>query len=194
MPAYFTRFKPFQAPHSYTFIDPDTGHRYTGKDKKELFFSILSYREQNNLPPIAALDTVLDHYWCSLPENRGKCEQFKLQRSWMQYVKGGVALLENVFYGKDNLLSPAEAEIRAKVCVGCPENVFPDKSGFIAWSDELALAATGGLRCPSYANLGNCNVCSCPLRSLVFYKKAAAKDEEVGKLPKHCWKLTETKR
>jgi hypothetical protein len=194
MPTYFTRFKPFHAPSSYTFIDPDTAHKYGPyPDKKGLFFAILSYRDQNNLPPIAALDTVLDHYWCSLPENRGKCESFKLQRSWMQYVKGGVALLENLFYGKDNLLTPAEAEKRAKVCVSCPENVFPDKDGFIKWSDELAVASTGGLKCPSYDSLGNCAVCSCPLRSLTFYKNAVAKDDEVDKLPKHCWKLTERK-
>lgn len=196
MTAYFTKLKPFAAPKSYTFVDPDTKHIYHGKDKKELFFYILSYREQNNLPPIEALDTVLDNYWCSLPENTGNCERIKLRRGWLPTLKGGIALLENLYYGKDNLLTPEEAEKRAQVCIKCPHNVFPDKDKFIAWSDEIAEAATFGLRCPSYTKLGNCFLCSCPLKALVFSKKAnllETETDERTKYPSYCWKLKSRK-
>lgn len=187
MATFFTKFKPFASPKRYVFVDPDTGHSYSGKDKKELFFTILSYREQNNLPPIEALDTVLENYWCSLPENTGLCERVKLRRGWLPTIRGGVALLENLFYGKGNLLLPEQAEKRAQICIKCPHNVFPDKGAFIKWSDEIAEASTGGLRCASYDKLGNCEICTCPLRAKIFYKKAQMTDEESAKAPDFCW-------
>jgi len=188
-PSTFKKFKPFHVPKSYVFIDPDTGHPYQATTKEQLFFSILAYREQNDLPPIAALDTAIENYLCNLAENCGSCEWAKLKRGWVQTLRGGVALIENLFYGKNHIVPKEEAERRALICTACPQNIFPDKSAFITWSDEIALYATGGLRTTQYDKLGNCNACTCPLNAKVWYKEASLTEEESKLAPNYCWQL-----
>lgn len=189
---FIAKFKAFQVPSRYVFKDPDTGREFSGKDMKELFDQIIPYREQNRLPTIDALDHVIENYLCHLPENSGKCEARNLKRGWWQYLKGGISLLENLAYGKENMVEDSIAEERAKICIGCPNNVFPDKGGFLKWSDELAEAATGGRRIPSYDKIGNCSACSCVLKAKTFFKGPfKLTDKEKSKLPDFCWMLKE---
>lgn len=189
--AIIQRLKSFAVPFSFCFVDPDNGHKYLANTKRELFEQIISYREQNRLDPIMGLEYVLENYWCSLPENAGKCRHIVLKRGWLQYVRGGVALLENVFYGEDGMVGDEEAERRAQICVKCPHNVFPDKGPFLAWSDSLAEAATGGRRTASYDTLGSCEACQCPLRAKIWYKgelKLSEKEKEVMR-GVGCWQV-----
>lgn len=187
MPPFLT-FAPFQHPANYFFIDPDTGHRYRAATKKKLFEQILNYREQNRLPAIPALELVLENFWCSQPENIGKCKRLKLKRGWMQTLRGGIALLENLFYGEHNMVPPPVAEERAKICIKCPFNQAPDKGPFLKWSDEVAEAATGGKKVPQNDELYNCMVCSCPLKAKIWHKGPfdLSEDEE-KRLPDFCW-------
>lgn len=184
---YTNRFKAFQAPSRYIFKDPDTKRKFEAPNKKELIQHIQSYREQNRLKPIQALEAVLENYWCSLPENAGKCETLPLKRGWFQYLKGGVSLLENIFMGEKNMVSQEEADIRSEICSECPHNVFPDKGPFVKWSDEIAGAATGGRQSSKHNLLGNCEICSCPLRAKVFHKHPKPSREEKEKMPSFCW-------
>jgi hypothetical protein len=158
----------FAAPARFVFVDPDTKYQYEAATKEKLVAHIRGYREQNRLKPIESLDIILENYWCGLPENMGKCENLpKLKRGLLQYVKGGVALIENILMKK--MVSPVEADARAKICTGCPHNIFPDKSAFVQWSDEIAEASTGGLRTELHDKLGNCEVCSCTLKAKVWF-------------------------
>lgn len=182
----FFRFLPFEAPTSFCFKDPDTGREFRESSKKALIQRITAYRRQNNLETIEHLDFVLESYWCTLPENSGKCGPVNLRRGFMGYLKGGVSLLRDVTYqryaGKDI------AEARAKTCAGCVHNVFPDKEGFLKWSDELAYHALGGRTTSLDKDLGSCEICSCPLRVKVHSGEPdSGVDGLQDKFPDFCW-------
>jgi hypothetical protein len=176
------RLQPFSVPSRFVFTDPDTEYNYEADSKKELIKRIASYREQNRLPEIDAIEEVLEHYWCCLPENRHLCEEWPLTRGWVQYIRGGIALLQNIAFKK--MVTPAVAEKRAAVCVKCPFNIFPDKKGFLKWSDDVAYQATGGLKTHYHDKLGNCSICSCTLKAKVWY---GGKLESNYIFPDFCW-------
>jgi len=164
------RLKPFCVPRSYIFSDPDTHRLHRHSTREGLKSIIQTYRSQNELEPIENLDLVLENYWCSLPENISVCQEAPLRRGFVSYLKGGVALISDLFFGSQNIVSQEEADRRAEICVRCPHNVFPDKKGFVAWSDSIALHSTDGKKSLYHEQLGNCGVCTCPLRAKVFRK------------------------
>lgn len=163
----FLKFLPFQGPLVYRWADPDTGRQFQSNTKQSLMERITAYRQTNNLEEIEHLSFVLENYWCGLPENEGKCVKAEVKRGFLGYVKGGIALIKNIAY--DKMVSLIEANKRADQCASCKYNVFPDKKGFIAWSDQIAEAAVGLRKTEKHNELGNCEVCSCPLRAKVFY-------------------------
>lgn len=187
------KFLPTESPHDWYFIDPDTGREYRAASKRALFSLILNYREQNRLPTIEQLNDVLENFLCSLPENAGKCHEYQLSRGFDSYVKGGIALVQNLFFGEKNIVADEEAERRAHICIKCPQNVFPDKDLFVKWSDNLAFHSTGGKKVSVHNGLGNCGCCTCPLKAKVFHKgpfKLTEKEEKCIKdttVP--CWQL-----
>lgn len=182
------KFKPFKTPYRWIFVDPDTQRFYSARTKKELFEQIVNYRSQNNLDPIQGLEHVIEHYLCTLPENTGNCESEKLRRGWLTTLKGGISLLQNVFYGEKAMVDQAIADQRSATCKTCPHNIFPDKGAFIQWSDELAEASTGGRKSQHHDSLGNCEACSCPLRAKVFYAGPFnLPDNQNKELPDFCW-------
>ena len=181
-------FKPFRSPYRFVFKDPDTGREFSARSKTILLKQIVSYRAQNNLEPLEELSVTIDNYLCGLPENVGACQPLPLKRGLLTTLRGGIALIENFFYGDENMVSQEEAERRAGICVTCPHNVFPDKELFVKWSDDVAEAATRGRKVSTHDKLGNCEVCSCPLRAKVFYGgKVKLTEEQNKQLPDFCW-------
>jgi hypothetical protein len=187
------KFKALEAPDKYLFVDPDTGRKYQANTKEAIIKQIVSYRAQNELEPLEMLGVVIDAYMCTLPAYRYKCEPSEqFSRSIFGYVKGGITLLKNMFYGEKNMVNQPTADARASQCTFCKFNVFPDKSAFLRWSDDVAKASTGGRRSKYYNKLGNCKVCSCPLKAKVWYKGVDDKfSREERKLFKevNCWQL-----
>lgn len=191
----FKTFRPFEVPHTFKFVDPDTGFQFEESNRKLLIKRIIDYRAQNRLDPIEHLHLVLDNYWCELPENEGKCTPLKLKRGFMPMLKGAVFVIKNIFYGQDNLTDRDTAVVRANICIKCPHNINPDKlepNEFNKWADNVALHSTDGayLQIPfSVRNkLYNCEICTCPLKAKVWYKgKATLPKEEQEKLPDFCW-------
>jgi hypothetical protein len=185
-------FKPFESSSIWQFPDPDSGRMHIGKTRAELVQNITGYRAQNNLEPIVRLDLVLNHYLCSLPINVGKCIQEPLKRGFMQYMKGGLALVQQLFYGEKNMVDKEEADRRGAICADCPSNVKID-DGYIKWADDLALHTIGDKKSSYHDKLFNCEACSCPLRCKVFYKGPFVLSvEEVQKMKaakKDCWQL-----
>lgn len=161
------KFKAFKATKSFIFKDPDTGYEFNHPTRRALVRHIVQYRAQNALEQIENLDAVLENYWCSLPENCGSCEDAPLKRGFLQYLKGGIALVKSMAYKE--YASQKEADRRAEICIKCPYNVFPDKNAFVRWSDGLALEVIGNRRAVRHNELGNCSVCSCPLRVKVWF-------------------------
>lgn len=186
------RLRPFAVPNRFLFVDPDTQRVYKATSKEALFRDIVNYRSQNRLPPIQALEVVIENYWCSLPENCALCEDFTLSRGWLQYLKGGIALVENFFYGEKNMVPQAIAEERAAICLQCPRNIAPDKGPFLSWSDEIALASTGGRKTSVDDKLFSCEACTCVLKAKAHYRGPfSLSKEEKEKMPAFCWQLKE---
>ena len=124
-------FKPFEASSVWQFPDPDTKRMHIASTRAELVATIVNYRIQNRLDPIVRLDLVLNNYLCTLPINAGKCKQEPLKRGFMSYLKGGLALIEQLYYGDTNMVTQVEADRRAAICKDCSCNVFPDRDMFI---------------------------------------------------------------
>lgn len=183
--------KPFAAFKEYYFKDPDTGRRFTGSTLQELCTKIRSYRSQNELEELEYLESVIQHFLCTRPENLGACTKTKtpLKRNIMQYLKGGAVLLKNMLYKE--YVTQDEADRRADICIGCSLNQFPDREGFLVWSDRIALATIGDRKSRHHSELGNCAGCSCPLRTKVWYGgeiKLEAKEKEVmSRANPQCW-------
>lgn len=196
MPVSLLKFKPMEAPDRYYFKDPDTGHGFRAYKKEDIIKQIVSYRAQNELEPLQYLSVVIDAYMCSLPGYRDQCEPAEpFSRDVFGYIKGGISLLKNMFYGKKNMVDQRVANTRAQQCVTCKFNVFPDRGAFLAWSDSVAEASTRGRKSTHYSKLGNCAVCSCPLKAKVWYKGGEKfSEEEILKFKEvNCWHLRKCK-
>lgn len=186
------KLRPFCGPKRFVFKDPDTGYAYQEATEKDLIKRILGYRAQNQLQPINHLHAVLQNYWCALPENQGECEECpKLQRGLLAYIRGGVALIDNLWYGPSARVNQETADARSEICVNCPYNIFPDKGPFIAWSDMMAENSIGDSRSARHNDLGNCEVCSCTLRAKVFYKgdMGLTEDQKEKMREVGCWQV-----
>lgn len=183
----FYKFKSFEGPKQFVFKDPDTGREFKEANKKLLIDRIQVYRTQNNLEVIEFIDTVLESYWCSLPENAGKCVSVQFKRGLLGYWRGGIAILTNIAY--NSFATFKEAQARADICVTCPHNIFPDKGPFLAWADERAKHMVGDRKTTVDSKLGNCELCTCPLRAKVHIGGTSfGIDQEVNKLlPDFCW-------
>lgn len=83
------------------------------------------------------------------------------------------------------------ADSRSEYCVKCPFNVFPDKDSFISWSNDIAVATIGERKSKKHDELGQCAVCSCPLKAKVFYVGNVDRNPEwVDKMEAvGCWQL-----
>lgn len=188
----FLKFNQLSTPGSFIFKDPDVQKTYKADSFKQLISYIRSYRQQNELPEISYLEVVVEHYLCGLPENQGKCvPRSKLKRGLIPTIRGGIALLTSVLYSK--FVSQEVADERSAICKKCPHNYFPDKGKFIKWSDEIAEQATAGRKSKYHNDLGNCGVCSCPLRAKVWYGGEIKYTEpDLSKFPDFCWQRKES--
>lgn len=185
----FYKFKPFDGPSRFTFKDPDTGSTFEEKTKLELIRRIAVYRQQNNLEPIEHISYVLESYWCTLPENEGKCVPATLDRGFLGYLKGGIALVKQMLYKK--FATQEVADKRSEQCSLCRYNVFPDKGVFLKWSEDVAVASVEGRRSKKHTELGMCDVCTCPLKAKVWWS-GSIKIEDGWVAPMKevdCWQL-----
>jgi hypothetical protein len=186
----FLRLKAFEAFDIYEFKDPDTGFLFKAAKLSDLYKDIILYREQNNLERLEGLNHVVENYLCGLPRNCNKCQENILDRSFWAYVRGGIALLKNMTFKE--YVPQYVAEKRALQCSGCRFNVFPDKDNFMKWTDEIAVSCVGDRKVSIADKLGNCEVCSCVLKSKCFFggKLEKFNDEQLVKLQSvNCWQL-----
>lgn len=134
------------------------------------------------MPEIEFLGEVLESYWCSLPENVGRCVPKIVERGILAYVKGGISLLKNMVY--NSYVSKEEAERRAGICSTCPHNV----KGNEGWADLVAYHSIGDRTTPYDSKLGMCELCSCPLRAKVHLGgDLGINMETLRLLPDFCW-------
>lgn len=180
------RFKPFLAPRRISWIDPDTQRRFIARNKGELVQKIVTYRVQNELPPIENMNLVLENYWASLVENKHLTEEVTLERGWMTYLKGGITLIKTMLF--DAYVAQEEADRRSDICVDCPHNVNPKKNTWDTWADATAEHTIGDRRSKNHDKIFNCEICTCLLRSKVWIDEPLElSKEEIMQLPDFCW-------
>jgi hypothetical protein len=188
----FLQFNKFNAPRTFKFKDPDVRNKtYVGVSYEDLYRKIRGYRSQNELPEIPYLETVVEHYLCNLPEHIGSCRpRPPLKRGLIPTIKGGIALIANLMYSK--FVPQETADARSYVCFTCPKNVFPDKGKFIQWSDDIAEMSVGSRKAKYHEGLGNCGVCSCPMRAKVWYTGPFKfPKKQLEEFPDFCWQKKE---
>jgi len=187
------QFNPFETSSFWEFPDPDTQYLHKASSREDLVKRIVAYRAANHLEDIERLDLVIDHYLCGHPKNTGKCKDIPLKRGFLQYLKGGISLIQNLYYKK--FVSKEVAEERALICSSCPCNTFPDSGPFIEWSDMIALHSVGDRRVIIADKLGSCLACSCVMKAKVWYTGPFnLSDEErdiMAACKKDCWQLKE---
>ena len=184
------QFKPFHGPKEFTFKDPDSGYEYVESDFGSLLKAVMDYRSANGYEPIEMLPQVVEHYLCNLPCHYNDCKPHpRLARSVSQYYRGGVALFKSFLFKE--MVEQEVADKRAAQCVDCPFNSFPEKNNFDAMADSMALRQIGERKSKHHDNLGNCAVCSCLMRSKVFFKgNFDITDAEAEKMKLvNCWQL-----
>ena len=185
------KFAPFRVAHSYYFKNPENNWKITGTSFKDLINKIRLYRAQNEFPELEFLESVVEHYLCMRPENVGACESAgPLKRGIIATIKGGIVTLKNLMY--NSFVTQAVADERSEICLNCPHNFFPDKGPFIEWSDKLAENSIGDRKSKHHDKLGNCEICSCPLRCKEFFAgKISLTQEELIAMPNYCWQKQE---
>lgn len=174
---------------SFKFKDPDTNREFVGTSIPDLITQVTGYRIQNDLEPLEYLPQTIENYICQLPEHVGSCTPIKSpKRSVIMTVRGGIALLKNIAYS--SFVSEAEADRRSEVCFKCPQNQFPDRSkAFQNWANDMADRSVGARKSKYHESLGICGICSCPMRSKVWFEgKIKLKKEEIEEMKKiNCW-------
>lgn len=185
----FRKFKAFLGPKRFAFRDPDTNREFVGTSITDLVTQVSGYRAQNDLDPLDYLPQTIENYLCGLPEHAGNCTPLKNpQRSVVMMIRGGIALLKNIAY--KSFVTQEEADRRSLVCFKCPKNQFPDRSkAFTNWANDMADRSVGDKKSKYHNSLGICGICSCPLRSKVWFEgKIKLKKEEVEEMKKiNCW-------
>jgi hypothetical protein len=186
----FLKVKPQGGFKRWFFIDPDTHEEFQAASRIDLIRRIVLYREQNGLPPLEELGTVIENFLCYQPENLGQCEPHTLNRSFVATIQGGIALLKNAFLPEKFRTTPVEAERRAQICSKCPLNQYVgDKSLATKAGDAVAEAALRGLKTNENDKLFSCGVCGCPLKVIVWHKDFFQEPEDKkAKYPDFCWK------
>jgi hypothetical protein len=135
---------------------------------------------------------VMEHYWATLPENAHISEKAPpLNRGFLAYLKGGMAIIENIWYGEKNTVDQFTANARARQCSTCRFNIFPDKGQFLKWADMIAENSVGDKATPYDSELGNCAICTCVTKAKVWWKgEIKLTEDERGKMRTvDCWQL-----
>jgi len=182
------------SPQEWYFKNPEDNFIIRGSNLADTANKVRMYRAQNEHEPLDYLESIIENYLCFRPENRGSCEKMPpLKRGLYTTIKAGVLLIKQMMY--NSFASQEVADRRASLCVECPLNVFPDKSAFVTWADHIAEQTVGERKSKFHNEIGNCEACTCLLRSKVFYNdkiKLKPKVEiKMREINPNCWQLPE---
>lgn len=191
------KFSIMNSPSDWHFKNPEDSFIIRGKDLAETARKVRMYRSQNEQEPLEFLESVIENYLCMLPANKGSCEKMPpLKRGLYTTLKAGVLLVKQMMY--NSFTSQEVADSRALICTKCSFNVFPDKTKFVKWADDIAAQTVGDRKSAHHDELGNCEGCTCLLRSKVFYdgkiKLKLLAETRMRKANINCWQLPENNK
>lgn len=188
------RNKDLVPPDNFRYVHSETGVRSEASDYWTWQERIKSHREANTLPSISP-DEAEDQLCQQLPPEW--CSQSDPNRPWVdtRFTLGDVGDVMKVFVSFAGsgfqFVEQAEANRRARICVGCYNNINVSGCGACR---QLAGFITGSLaqrKTPHDDTLKVCGVCRCLNRAQVHIPLSAldAKDspDKQARHPSFCW-------
>tara|TARA_R110002020_G_scaffold244589_2_gene458248 strand:+ start:414 stop:965 length:552 start_codon:yes stop_codon:yes gene_type:complete len=179
----------------FRYFQKETGLMITGPHWNGLVGNVRRHREANDLPIDPGLEQEVEDYMCGeMPDG---CHEVANPEKAFISISAVVSLtkiLVETFLRGNPRVDLDEANRRAKLCVGCPDNVAaegcrPCHAGNI---EKLVKKLAGDDTTKHDAKLESCRHCGCfnkvqiwfPLDVLQKYQREAVRDA----LPSHCWK------
>lgn len=188
-------------PSGFRYRDRDTGMEIDARTWNVFMDKINAHREANNLPAVDQLE--VEHQNCGRM-SKSAAQMFcasndpddiayeAIRLHAIDIARGTVTIAAFKLSG-DPLVSQAEADRRASVCVTCPCNT-PFRlpcGGLCGELLEVVKSVTGDAKPEHHEQLHQCAVCKCYLNSKVFFPMDALKNWESEAIheqyPSWCW-------
>lgn len=184
-------------PGGWKYVDPDTGHRIGVPTYPAMLNKVAAHRRGNALQPLA--EATIQHILCR-QASEGVCggdagdePPIYANISGADAINGTKVIFSLVKSG-GRLVKPEVAEVRAKICSACPQNVDYN-SGCSSCATTLAgfiLKIAGKRKTTMDANLKACGVCHCMNKAQVHVPYRHLKKGMTPAMndlwPKECWK------
>lgn len=179
---------------SFRFTHPETGHKSAAIDWWTWRDRIVAHRKANQLPLVTMeeaehqLCQTLPPEWCSQSNgHRSVNTRLSLGDIWE-----GTKAHANLLLGRTDTVSQAEADRRARICVGCFLRVRPQGCGachkmseFVGDAAKLKTAHDAFLE--GYA----CAACGCSLKPVVWFPLAVLEENDTHQElypSEFCWR------
>lgn len=190
------RDKSTAPPDFWRYKDPDTGHLTEGRTHHDWIEAARQHRTANNLPIPDNFTAIMEDQLCAqLPPEL--CEGSDPNRPWVDIrislgdVGDAMRVFASFALSGFKFASQEEATRRARICVGCYNNINIQGCGAC---QQLGRFMTGTLAQRKTAHdesLKVCGVCHCLNKAQVHVplKDLAAKDstEKQALYPVFCW-------
>lgn len=157
---------------SYELNLPEKGMVGLGTNFTMLMDKIVAWRKANGWPVGLGLEQEVEVEVCR--KYSAECDETSdlvppRQRTWSDVILGTRSLLSHKLAGSP-LVSQAEANRRAAICVKCPNNIFYASpcGGRCAEIKDLVEVLVGGSGTPFDGALKACAICSCELIAAVW--------------------------
>lgn len=179
---------------SFRYTHRETAHRSAATDYWTWWTRIKEHRKANNLPPITQTEAEsqlcdqLPPGWCHGDDpNRPHVDvRISLNEVW-----DVMKVFESFVVSGFNFVSQEEANRRARICIGCPNNVNLSGCGACRQMGEMLVGELAKRSTPHDPALKTCAVCKCLNKAQVHIPLDSldAKDspEKQALYPSFCW-------
>lgn len=197
--------KDVSPPGGWRCLMPETGQVFSGASSHQVINQLRASYKANGYPEPANYASMVEAYVCSkVPDYcTGNEPSYKpVEGFTFHTVLQGMRTITSWLWqsglkGARQYAPQAQADKRAETCVGCSFNDEPQGcTSCNASSMKAAIRiVVGDKTTPFDAQLKACRVCQCDTKAKVHFPHKVLydhmPDDQLAKLPAHCWMLTE---
>jgi hypothetical protein len=183
--------------NGWRYLVPETGVLVTGPHWDTLLANVAKHLEANSLPTDPHLERRIEEYMCKeIPDG---CDSISTRDAKPKKMTVGDVLRFTAMIGADMLngrerVDKEVANNRARICVGCPDNIDPAGCSTCnrGRMEKLIEKLTGAIATKHDARLKSCRHCGCINKAQVWFpldilQKFTQADVNAA-LPSNCWK------